>query len=206
MKRVVMVAGTNSWDPNSETREWNQPGSEFSKYLQSQGVSLVFPDGRSFTWDTNLGGVGFGNDDLKGWNAAGINLYDYCVPPLAPDRRIRGENLVVLAHSHGMQVALFAFAAGLKGSLVSVGGPVRKDMEATVELARPNIQHWLHIHSDRKDWWQLLGALFDGRLGVYRKHPAADANDFMPDGHSAILRDPKYFPLWEERGWLTNLK
>lgn len=206
MKRVVLVAGTNSWNPDERAPEWNEPGSPFVKFMQERGVSFVMPEGRVFTWSTELGGVGFGRSDLRVWHAAGLNLYGYVVPPLCPDRRIPPEETVILAHSHGLQVALFAFAHGLKGRLVSVGGPVRKDMEPIARAARKNISSWLHLHNDFKDLWQVAGALFDGHVGIVRRHPLADMNDAMPGGHSAVLCDPGRFPLWIERSWIFWLR
>lgn len=201
--KAVLVAGTHDW--SDDRTGWYAPGSSFVDLLQSQGITPVFADGRPYTWSTALGGVGFGNRDLAGWEAAGINLLAYCVPPLCPSYRIPGDDLLVITHSHGLQVALFAFAHGLKGRLIDVSGPVRKDMEMITRLALPNIRHWLHIHSDRSDTWQWLGELFDGKLGIVRQHWAADRNDCVPKvGHSDLLRDPAQFRHWIERQWLPQ--
>lgn len=73
--------------------------------------------------------------------------------------------------------------------------------------ARANVRYWLHIHSDRSDRWQWLGTLFDGRLGIIRPAVLADRNDCIKNvGHSELLRNPQYFSLWLERGWLDLLK
>ena len=199
--RAVLVAGTHDW--SDDHNGWYSPGSPFSSLLRLKGIEPVFADERSFVWSTGLGGVGFGNSDLAVWEAAGINLLAYCVPPLCPQHRIAPDELLVITHSHGLQVALFAFAHGLKGCLIDVSGPVRKDMEPVARLAAPNIAHWLHLHSDRSDRWQVLGSLFDGRFGVVRAHPMADRNDSIPGvGHSELLRDPVHYHHWLQRGWL----
>lgn len=207
-KKVILVAGTHSWDPDhiGMAPDWFEDGSPFVKMLVSNGVDVVFSNGRPFTWSTELGGTFLSKNDTGLWHAAGLNLYSYVVPPLAPDRCIPPEELVVLTHSHGMQVALFAFAAGLRGDLVSVSGPVRGDMKKVTEKARGNIGNWLHLHTSGWDFWQVAGAMFDGHIGVVRKQPLADKNDTMEGGHTTILRDPTCFGQWIDNGWLEWLR
>lgn len=208
---VVLIAGTGAWANDSRV-DWYCPTSPFVSYIAAHGIFPIFGKGIDqpcpFVWSTRLGGVGFGNHDLLEWAAAGANLFMYCVPPLCPDRRLLPSETNIIAHSHGLQVVLYACARGLKvNALVSVGSPIRKDMEATAKAARPNIGRWLHLHSDCSDRWQWLGELFDGHLGIVREHPLADLNDCVPNaGHSSVLERPEYFHLWEERGWLTWLR
>ncbi len=209
---VILIAGTGSWKPG--VTDWFTPGSPFSKFLIANGVFPVFGERtdaskyRPFTWSTDLGGVGFGSNDLRVWEAAGENLYDYVVPPMVPEYQIAGKDTNLIAHSHGLQVALFACAAGLKvNTLISVGSPIREDMAATAKAARLNIKTWIHIHSDNSDRWQWFGELFDGHFGIVRESPLADKNDFVKGvGHSELLRDEKQFHFWIERGWLGSLK
>jgi len=209
MSRVVLVAGTFSWN-GSDRGDWYAPGSPFAVFLASRGVEPLFgvrPDGpHPFTWSTELGGIG-GRGRVV-WQAAGVNLFNYLVPPLCPDRQLPSAETNLIAHSHGLQVVLFAAAAGLNiNTLISVGSPVRRDMWATAVTARLNIRHWLHIHSDQSDRWQWLGELFDGHLGIVREHPLADQNDFVPVvGHSELLRNPEHFHHWSDRGWLRNFE
>lgn len=202
--RTVMIPGTYSWRDDKRA-DWYTQASPFDQYLNAQGIPTVFtPDGMPFIWSTNLGGVGFGSGDLIGWAAAGYGLYNFCVPPLCMEKRIPGNELCVIAHSHALQVVLYAAKFGLKiSTLVSVGSPVRRDMLEVAEEARPNIHRWLHLHSDKSDKWQWFGELFDGHLGVVREHPLADTNDTVPGvGHSSLLRDPTKFDLWRTKGWL----
>jgi hypothetical protein len=202
--RAVLIAGTHEWD-GGEPTGWHVPGSPFVEFIQAQGIQPVFADNRPYLWSTGLGGVGIGNKDLAVWEAAGINLLAYCVPPLCPERRIPANDLLVITHSHGLQVALYAFAYGLKGRLIDVSGPVRKDMRVIAEAARPNIRSWTHIHSDQSDRWQWLGELFDGHLGIVRKHPLADRNSLVAGvGHSELLNDPTLFHHWITRAWFDN--
>lgn len=194
--KVILVAGTHSW--RGRAADWYNPSppSPFVTYLASLGVSLLEPD-RPYIWDTNVGGVGFGDDDLLGWKAAGINLFYYVVPPLYPALWLAPRETVVISHSHGLQPTLWAAAEGLRiNLLIDVAGPVRKDMLPVAERARPNIGRWVHIHAGRRDWWQVWGGLFDGHLGVVREHPLADLNLPVPAAdHGDVLRTPAYFPI-----------
>jgi hypothetical protein len=210
--RAILIAGTNSWKPGDPALDWFEPGSAFARFLESKtDIRPVFGQSKSkpvvyrpFTWSTDLGGVGFGKGDLRVWMAAGANLFEYIVPSLCPDARIPSNDLTLIAHSHGLQVALFGLALGLKcDTLISIGSPIRKDMADTAKLARPNVRNWIHVHSDGSDRWQWLGELFDGHLGIVRESPLADRNDFVPKvGHSELLRDSQHFHYWIERGWL----
>lgn len=205
--KVILIAGTHAWR-GDQTQDWFTFGSPFVRFLNARGLDVVFtPEGQSFIWSTDLGGIGFGKGDLVVWKAAGVSLLQFCVPPLCPEKRIPPDQLSIVAHSHGLQPVLFACAAGLcVRTLISVGSPVRKDLRAVVAQARPNIGHWLHIHSDHSDRWQLFGSLFDGHWGVQRQQAAADRNDSVPHvGHSQLLRDPDLFHHWVERGWVDVL-
>jgi hypothetical protein len=210
--KTVLIAGTHAWR-NDGRQEWYCPGSPFATFLESQHVSPLFvPDTvtekpQPFVWSTAIGGVGWGSGDLVAWAAAGVSLFQLVVPPLCPERRVPAAGLALIAHSHGLQVALYACAAGLKvDTLISVSSPIRKDMTATAQRARPNIRHWLHLHSDGSDKMQWLGELFDGHLGIVRAHPLADVNEATPGvGHSDVLNRPEDFHYWVDRGWLKGL-
>lgn len=204
---VVLIAGTGSWKPGGQ--DWHTDGSPFVRFLRAHHVEPVFGrNGRPFTWSTGLGGVGFGDGDHRVWQAAGANLLDYLVPPFCPESRLPPEQTQLIAHSHGLQVALYACAAGLRvQTLISLGSPIREDMRATAEQARPNIARWVHVHSDSSDRWQWFGTLFDGRFGIVRRHPLADRNVGIPKvGHSTLLRDEAAFPRWLEAGLLPELQ
>jgi hypothetical protein len=201
--QVVLVAGTHSWKPDCARPGWWEPSGDFARYLVEQpGIELIDRQ-RPFVWSTDLDGGPF-EAAHRDWRAGGMNLYAYIVPPRCPEHRVPPADTLVLCHSHGLQVALYAFAAGLQGALVSVAGPVRGDMADVAKRARPNITWWRHIHSDHSDWWQILGTIGDGRFGIYRAHPLADENVAVPDvGHSSLLYDPRMFERWHFKGWLT---
>src|SRR5678815_5146950 len=104
-----------------------------------------------------------------------------------------------------MAVVAYACAHGLRiNRLLTMGSPVRQDMHAIYAQARPNIGHWLHLHSDRSDRTQWLGELFDGHLGIVRNQPFADVNLGVPAvAHSNLLNDPDLFHLWAEDGLIA---
>ena len=188
MRTILTVAGTHGYDD-----PWRRKDSPLCRHLVSSGVAIE--DG--FVWSTDLGGVGFGSSDLRGWEAAGVNLDHFVVPPRCPDLRIPGDDLVFLCHSHGLQPCLFACARGVKvDTLVSVCSPVREDLMQIARLARPNIRRWIYIHGGRRDRWGWLGALFDGHIGIRRAHPLADENIACPEAdHNDPLTVEALFPL-----------
>lgn len=198
---VCLVPGTfGTIDPSAS---WWKPGSPFAAYLATQGVGLVGRD-RPFVWSTVVDGL---VGDHPVWKAAGAALYDYLVPAIAPEAAIPATQVRLVAHSHALQVVLYAAAAGLQiQSLVSVCSPVRADMRDVAAQARPRIRHWLHLYTDSSDWWQLAGMVGDRRDLSIRQDPLADRNDCVPGvGHSGLLCDPRDFPLWQSRGWLDVL-
>lgn len=186
---IITVAGTHGYDDT-----WKRRDSPVSQHLARElGADI---DDR-FIWSTALGGIGPGSGDLRVWESAGQNLFQFCVPPRCPDRRIAPGDLVLLTHSHGLQVALFALAAGLKArALIDVCGPVREDMLPIARLAAAQVDTWTHLHGGRRDRWQWFGALFDGHVGIRRAHPLADRNVACPDAdHDDPLVVEALWPL-----------
>lgn len=201
----LAIPGTWGWNGKSDG-QWYDLASPWSAYMRSQGFEhLRGPDRRPFVWTTDINGAQFWRrwfgrkPDVNDWQAAGCNLYAWLVPPLAPDRCQPAEATHLIAHSHGLQVVLFACADGLKvNTLISIGSPVRVDMLEVAKRARPNIGFWLHIHSDGSDRMQWFGELGDGAFTIKRNHPFADQNNMYPGvGHSGVLNDPRLFSeIW----------
>ena len=196
MSVYVPVPGTWSW----KSGEWHTEGSPLALYLGSRGCHIANPK-NPFVWTTELGGVGiFKSEEKKhaDWIAAGINLFHYVVPPLGTGT-LKPKDTNIIAHSHGLQVVLYACQNGLKvNTLISVGSPIREDLMDTAKRARPNIGYWEHFYSDKSDKFQILGALFDGKRGLVRVHPLADTNSFIAHvGHSDILNKPEHFRVWD---------
>jgi hypothetical protein len=201
---VVFVAGTFGLRGGDAVVNWWRPESAFADVIRSMGHTVLgLPPMRPFEWTTNVDWFE-GSDLLLDWRVGGVNLYEYCVPSVAPDRRVPPDQLTVVAHSHGLQVVLFAAAAGLKiDHLVSICSPIRQDMMKTGRFAKVNIAKWTHLYSDDTDWWQALGELGDGGLGVTRDCALADDNVFFPGvGHAGLLTPAKY-DIWRAHpGWL----
>lgn len=194
MKQVILIPGTHAWD--GQKKDWYSPGQPFHDFIQTvPGHTLVCPN-EPFVWSTRLGGVGFGDGDLVVYRAAGMNLYQYAVPPRCPEERIPPADLVVISHSHGLQPVLFAAKYGLQIDLfIDISGPVREDMMDVARAARSNIKRWVHIHGGRRDRWQWLGELFDGRVGIIKNHPLAENLPVPEADHSVVTRDPRYHAL-----------
>ena len=212
--RFVPVLGTWAFDGTPDPgADWWMPGSDLLKHLAAtEGLEHARPD-EPFVWCSGLDGVR-GAD--AHWIAAAANLAAYL-------RALPYEDRNVVAHSHGGQVAILAcvYEQGFRARtgkpigdpfirrLMTVCSPVRKDLIDEAQQAKPLIGSWLHVASNGGvfDKWQVLGELFDGRLGIYRAHPVADINDRVRDiGHSRILRDRALFPLWSSRRWAAFLR
>jgi hypothetical protein len=203
MIKYLPVQGT--WETRTEG-SWSLPSSPLSAYLEPRGLHNLSGDGTiPYAWSTDLD---FAQGDHQAWIAGGKALFYYLVPPLNPAGAWPPAETVIVTHSHGLQVALYAAALGLKiDRLLTFMGPVRKDMMSIAEQARKNIRSWRFVRSDESDRWQWFGELFDGHLGVVRNHPLADINERVPHvGHAGVLRDPANFPLWESNGWIDFLK
>lgn len=204
MTTVGYVAVPGTWQ-NRAPDPWTLYTSPISRYLAAWAKNLGGTATMPYGWTTGLDFERGHHDD---WIAGGEALFYYLVPPLRPADAWPPAETVVVTHSHGLQVALYAASYGLKiDRLIDIAGPVRADMMDVAKLARPNIRRWLHVHSDCSDKWQWLGEMFDGHLGIVREHPLADINDGVPHvGHAGVLRDSGDFHFWPDRGWTTFLQ
>lgn len=204
--KVTQYLAVNGTHENREKKalSWSNPESELSKYLERHAL-LNIADSAMLPYD-------WSNDldlrDHSDQKAGGRALFYYVVPPLRPEYAWPPDETVVVTHSFGINVAIEAAALGLKiDRLLDIAGPVRKDWRKRTEQARPNIRRWMHVHSDRSDKWQWLGTLFDGHFGIVREHPLADKNVAIPKvGHGGILRQPKLFHHWADKGLINFLK
>lgn len=209
MTSVLLVAGTHGFG-RRHASQWWEPGGAFYDFLDRSGFYMLGGD-RPFTWSTSLDGLGWliprGRRHIT-WESAGINLDCYMRPPLGRLDYVPIAQRNIIAHSHGLQVVAYACSRGLKiNRLITLGSPVRRDMEYIYRSARPNIGQWLHVHSDHSDRWQWLGTLFDGRIGIIREHPLADRNvKIARVGHTKLLEDVSSFALWHTRGLLNFLR
>lgn len=197
MLRYITVAGTNA----AGKHDWDCIDSPFTKFLEANEYGQLVPDVlERYEWSTALDGV---EGDNNTWDASGRALRDYFIPPLYHQSLLAAKDTFIISHSHGGNVVAYACGKyGLKiNGLITVGTPIRGDMYDMYKAAHENIDHHLHLHGGWKDYWQVFGALFDGRFGIHREHPFA-VNIKVPGGHGSVLREQKYFPLWVSRKWL----
>jgi hypothetical protein len=200
------VQGTHSWSdiPFKRLlgkRLWWQPGSPFTNYLAQYDLYLWQPE-FPFVWDTELSGALLWRQSHRNWQAAAAHLVDRLSPVPFEDRNI-------VAHSHAIQIVMYACAYGLEiRNLITVGGPVRSDMRDASEIARRRIQFWLAV-SDPDDKTQRQGEWFDGDEDWKHPtgHPLADVNDrIRAIGHSGVLYDAALIPIWTQQHWHEVLK
>jgi pimeloyl-ACP methyl ester carboxylesterase len=206
----VAVAGT--WaQHDAETaidpwRDWWHPQSHWAAELRVLGWTPLRPD--PFRWSTDLDGTWLQRLVQRrrwgDWLAAAYALCYYCdqVPDGARRKGPRGPAArpVLIAHSHGGQVALLA--TGLLGlsvaGLVTVCTPVRADVLDLVGADAP--QPWWHLYSDGADRWQWLGEWGDGLLRVARQMPPPAIN--LPAavgfGHSGLLTTRSGLRVWPD--------
>lgn len=187
--KVMLVQGT--WSRDSDW--WKDKPGTFAEAVRLAGHTLI--NGRPFYWDTELGGIGFGNKDMWGWDAAGLHLWDRLNPPLCEACWVDPAELCIISHSHGRQPVKFACHNGLKAAkVVMVSGPVRKDVDEATPRARRNIGKLVCINGGKRDRWQWLGEAFDGHRGIERTDPQADIHETFKDAdHSSFLNNPKQF-------------
>jgi hypothetical protein len=208
------IPGTWGFRELPTPADWQHPQSPFSIYLSDRSLFQVKAT-RGFDWTTDVNGSHFWQrwfgrlGDHRDWIVGGRNLAVWMLSPY--DEYPAYVELIdrnIIAHSHALQVVLYACASGLKiNKLVSVAGPVRADMQAVAEKARPNIGQWVHVHSDRSDRTQWFGEIGDGVLRIARQHPLANQNVPLPMvGHSKILTDPTAFHWWEDAGLVSFLR
>ena len=198
MIRYVLVAGTGG---AGRPHDFDAADSQFQQTLRAAGAEPAVPQ-FPFIWDGDVDGIS-GHNYV--WLAGGVNLKYYCIPPLAPETGIPKEQLLVIAFSHGVQVALYAFACGLKGSLISVCPPIRHDMTPIIEQAQPNLHYWLNLYGNWRDFWAIAGGLFDWDWRFRRSYPdgVCSRQELVPGGHGAALRDPQWAGKWA--GWIQEV-
>ncbi len=186
MTAIVLVHGTYG-----RAAPWHRPGSPLWRALEERGFTPI-----QFLWSGLCGGVPGpvivppSTDEIKGslelWRSEGEKLAYFC--------RLMGlERPILLTHSHGLAVGVFAAVAGQKFStFLSLSGPVRADMAFWRSRARPNIDRWVQATDPTGDDRTILeGEAFDGHVGWNLELPEADVNLSAPhQGHSGLTTDP----------------
>jgi hypothetical protein len=194
--KFLPIQGTHGW---RERGQWWMPDSPFMANMNRLGHSHVAPED-PFVWSTDLNGASlwrlFGKRAKhRDWHAGGKALAWYLRDVPYADRNL-------IAHSHGLQVALFAATVGdiYIRSLVSVASPERADMDEVAVNALCSIGRWVHVIDARADWLAWLGQMTDGRWFGSRRCCHANVNIELPGvGHSGLLVDEKHFHYWPEQ-------
>lgn len=195
----IPIPGTDSWDEDENNYQWWERGSEFCRHMATQ--NLILHAAGALEWSTSLDGI----PTRKGhviWKGAAKHLV--CHLERVP---LHQRNLI--AHSHGGNVVFHALAYGLRiNNLITVGTPVRSDMEASILKGLGNCAYWHHIYDSKTDRVSIMGALFDGSLRIRHHFDLADSQDNIKGiGHSKILNDYQSIQLWDynQMGWTSIL-
>lgn len=210
----IPIQGTWGWDESPDNVVWWEDGSPFTEHMKSLGL-VKLPSIRPLLWSTNLEGhqVWQRLFHTRGhkhqiWRAGALSVC-YFVDGHDGAHPIPYYYRNFISHSHGLQVILHACGTyGLRiRNLISVGSPIRKDMEEVTLRALGNIDNWLHIFDPRKDDTKLWGEVGDGRFRWPWQAPLKPlADELVPvpgAGHSGTLNDPKFFHIWaEHQDWL----
>jgi len=184
---TILVSGT--WGLNGGG--WWLPGSDFCEEGRGQGVTFTpYP----FIWSTAIDGVLGKNSEWT--DAAG------CLIAFVVLHKLHESPINIIAHSHGFSPVVYAATMGLHiDTLISVASPIRKEIVELLPIATKSIKTWRHIRGGRRDLMQILGELFDGRLGLYRDMPYAGNVRELSETHSGLL-NPR---LWTARRWWDPL-
>jgi pimeloyl-ACP methyl ester carboxylesterase len=182
MVTLITVAGT--WG-EKHPEAWFRWGSPWWNEAERRGAQRADVDRKR--WSGEIEGI-FGEN--KSWGEGASDLLRYIMSSCLP------SDAVVVAHSHGGQVAALALDAleGFKG-LITLGTPVRMDMRLVYRELR--VRNWSHIYS-RSDWWQLFGGIGDGSISFRRKMKHANRNIRAKGMSHADLHSVE---AWNKHGW-----
>lgn len=215
---LLAVYGTFSGDftiskvPCLNPDHWWHPWSAWFDFMKRSFGCEVFRADKDFSWTGGLEGVWStvarlwrhkDEAEHRQWSAGGEALEDYIGEGLYQGQK--ADQFVVVAHSHGGQVALYCAASGRQiPILITVSTPHRADMRLVTEAALPNIGVWIHLYDPHWDKVGQEGQFGDGDVSFDRTQPLAHVNVKMPGcSHSGELRDPAKFALWVSAVWPT---
>lgn len=189
------IHGTWARQEDGAGVDWWQSGGPFAHSMKLAKWDILRADD-PYVWSGDVNGVagalhrfvGKPPNDKGDWTCAGRALRWYLrVYAVACTR-------VLIAHSHGVNPAIFAAAAGERiDVLVSIGSPVRSDLSDYYARARENIGFWLHVYDSKFDRTGSFGAIGDGNFDWWwnpksRMQIHAHQNLALPGiGHSRLF-------------------
>lgn len=195
----IPIGGTWSWTEDLNSLQWHMRGSEFTRHMASE--NLILHARTPFEWDAEVDGLFYQRQHAV-WKSAAKHLQCHV-------ERVPLEERNMIAHSHGGQVLFYAAANGVRfNNVITVGTPVRVDMEPIILKAIGNFSYWHHICDSKTDMTAILGTLWDGRFRIKHTFDLADSSsDVKGIGHSRILNDPTDMKRWDwdQSGWSSIL-
>lgn len=176
---TVIIHGT--WANNESWWRWP---SEFPQYIDLQACD-VYKKEHPYTWS------GDNTDEAR--REGGKILLDWV-------HEHPVQKLIIIAHSHGGNVAFIASQIGLKiHKLILMGTPIRTDYLPNME----NIQKVYNIYSNA-DYAQILGAL-PYKRNSGRHLPEASENISVETKTSNPHSELHTIPLWQNEGLVRIL-
>lgn len=195
---ILLISGTWSDSGKGDGKNlWWEPGvGALWADLNERGYRL--PEPRDpFRWDSRLSVTG--PKYWKAWSRAlcwwwnDRAITDFPESELIP---------IVIAHSHGGQVALSAAAAGMDMHLITLETPHRPK----VPVSYGPLKSWTNVHTDeplvnfRKGWkpgisWGRLGQWFNGAWDFQLDQPEAQKNIEIKGLTHTDLVNPE---VWQE--------
>ena len=180
----IPIAGT--WERKKANR-WTDEGSMFDRHLESLG------------WDRRADQLGFWSTALAGsrlclGNGHHVWQYGAGIVKRFLLKNVTWDDRNLVVHSHGGQVLFYALANQEKPiltirSLVTVGTPVRPDMDDVRKAAKGRVD--IHVHMYSIGWGSRFRWL--GQGGAFRRGmPEAHFNYTMKGGHSGMLTEEKH--------------
>lgn len=211
-KRYIPIAGTQARDNYTAKDRWFQRGSLFDQKANEKDCERVEQNNDPNTpdpgyWSGDLAGLlyqslwtwvqSFSRQDPHPWDI-GAHALATLIQSRAEKWQKQGDSLIIIAHSHGGQVACLALkqmarkSLGFPIHLITVDMPVRcgwflPDMCEAYEATRRHVDQWTHLYSDRMNPYRAVGSRF-GPL----KCKQANDNIRMRGGHTNPLVHPIY--------------
>lgn len=191
-----------------DTKAWWKKGSPFNLFCEENNIFYRFnEDDEPFYYSGDVDGIdwrailtlGLYKDKHTDWLAGSLSFRNYV-------RNIPLEHRNVIIHSHGLQV--IAYSGVALNNIITVGSPIRKDMLNQYKLLKSKCRSWKHIYDNKWDRMAFLGQFGDGRWFGSRNCSIDGVDNCRTKGisHSNILRNEKYFKLWQEQKWFDFLR